>query len=369
MAGEGVGTVGVIGLGIIGKPIALRLVDAGFQVFVYDVRAEPVAALAAAGATACGSPAEVAKASEIVISLVSDAKQTHDVVFGGEGVLGAMARGSIFVIGKPIALRIVAAGFEVFVYDVRAEPVGALTAAGAKACASPAEIARASEIVISLVSDAKQTHDVVFGSDGVLERIARGSIFVTGSTLGPSPVREVADALRAKGVATLDAPISGGYLAAAEGKLSVMVGGAPETLDRAMPVLRAFAQSVTRAGDVGAGQSAKLAHQLVCSVNVMTLLEGLALGVAGGVEPEVLKRIFREGIADSAVLRLWGDLAPRWKGMLAATPPDVTPPNLRKDLHLALEYARELGVNLYVGTQASLIADSGNATGRDDPRL
>ena len=273
------------------------------------------------------------------------------------------------VIGKPIAQRLVSGGFAVAVYDVRAEPVAALVAAGAKACASPAEVAKASEIVISLVSDAKQTHDVVFGKDGVLDAMARGSIFVTGSTLGPAPVREVAEALKAKGVATLDAPISGGYLAAAEGKLSVMAGGSQETLDRAMPALSAFAQSVTRAGDVGAGQSAKLAHQLVCSVNVMTLLEGLALGTAGGVEPAVLKRIFREGIADSAVLRLWDDLAPRWKGMLAATPPDVTPPNLRKDLHLVLEYARELGLNLYVAAQASLIADSGHATGRDDPNL
>ena len=273
------------------------------------------------------------------------------------------------IIGKPIAQRLVGAGFQVFVYDVRAATVAELTAAGAKACASPAEVGKASDILISLVSDAKQTHDVVFGADGVLDAMTRGSIFVTGSTLGPSPVREVAAALKAKGVETLDAPISGGYLAAAEGKLSVMAGGSQETLDRAMPALRAFAQSVTRAGDVGAGQSAKLAHQLVCSVNVMTLLEGLALGTAGGVEPSVLKKILREGIADSAVLRLWDDLAPRWKGMLAATPPDVTPPNLRKDLHLVLDYARELGVNLYVGTQASLIADSGHATGRDDPTL
>ena len=273
------------------------------------------------------------------------------------------------VIGKPIAQRLVGGGFETAVYDVREEPMSELAAAGAIACSSPAEVAKRSDIVVSLVSDAAQTHHVVFGEDGVLDAFARGAIFVVGSTLGPSPVREVAQALAAKGVETLDAPISGGYLAAAEGKLSVMAGGAAETLARAEPALRTFAQSITLAGGVGAGQTAKLAHQLVCSVNVMTLLEGLALGVAGGVEPEVLKRIFREGIADSAVLRLWDGLAPRWKGMLAATPPDVTPPNLRKDLHLALEYARELGVNLYVGTQASLIADSGNATGRDDPRL
>jgi 2-hydroxy-3-oxopropionate reductase len=273
------------------------------------------------------------------------------------------------VIGKPIAQRLVSGGFEVAVYDVRAEPMAELSAAGAKACGSPAEVAKRSEIIVSLVSDAAQTSDVVTGANGVLETVVQGSVFVVGSTLGPAPVHEVAAALRNKDCDTLDAPISGGYLAAAEGKLSVMAGGSQATLDRALPALRAFAQSITLAGDVGAGQTAKLAHQLVCSVNVMTLLEGLALGVAGGVEPAVLKQILREGIADSAVLRLWDDLSSRWKGMLAATPADVTPPNLRKDLHLALEYARELGVNLYIGTQASLIADSGHATGRDDPRL
>ena len=273
------------------------------------------------------------------------------------------------VIGKPIAQRLVSGGFVVSVYDVRPEPMGELATAGARACASPAEVAKASEILISLVSDAAQTSDVISGKNGILDALSRGSIVVIGSTLGPAPVREAAEALTRAGCETLDAPISGGYIAAAEGRLSVMVGGSPGALERATPALRAFAQSITHAGDVGAGQSAKLAHQLVCSVNVMTLLEGLALGVAGGVEPEILKRIFREGIADSAVLRLWDDLAPRWKGMLAATPPGVTQPNLRKDLHLALEYARELGVDLYVGTQASLIADSGHATGRDDPRL
>lgn len=279
------------------------------------------------------------------------------------GVLG------LGIIGKPIAGRLIKAGFQVAVFDVRDEPMAELKAAGATACASPAEVAKASEIVVSLVSDAAQTHDVVFGARGILEVLAPRSIFITGSTLGPAPVRKVADALAARGCETLDAPISGGYPAAYEGTLSAMVGGAQATFDRALPVLRAFAKSITRAGEVGAGQTAKLAHQLVCSVNVMTLLEGLSLGVAGGVEPEVLKQILREGVADSAVLRLWDDLGPRWKSMLQESPAGTTPPNLRKDLHLVLELARELGVNLFVGSQASLIADSGLATGRDDPRL
>lgn len=279
------------------------------------------------------------------------------------GVLG------LGVIGQPIAARLVKAGFEVAVFDVRDEPVAALRREGAAACASPAAVAARSEVIISLVSDAVQTEAVVAGADGILGALRPGAIFVTGSTLGPAPVRAVAERLAGKGCATLDAPISGGYLAAAEGTLSLMIGGAQATLDRALPVLRAFATNITRVGDVGAGQVAKLAHQLVCSVNAMTLLEGLSLGVAGGVEPEALKQVLREGVADSRVLRLWDDLGPRWKGMLKAPAPGGAPSNLQKDLHLVLDLARELGLDLQVTPAASDAADRGVATGRDNPIL
>ena len=273
------------------------------------------------------------------------------------------------VLGKPIAERLVKAGFAVAVFDVREEPMAALQTAGAVKCASPSEVAKRSEVIISLVSDRAQTDAIVFGAGGILETLKPRSIFMTGSTLGPAPVQHIAKALAAKQCATLDSPISGGYLAAYDGTLSLMIGGDQATIDEAMPVLRVFAKTITRAGDVGAGQAAKLAHQLVFSVNVMALLEGLSLGVAGGVEPAVLKTIIKEGIANSSVLQLWDDLGPRWKKMLEATPPGTTPPNLRKDLHLVLELAQDLGVNLFVGTQASLIADAGVATGHKDPNL
>jgi 2-hydroxy-3-oxopropionate reductase len=273
------------------------------------------------------------------------------------------------VIGKPIAERLVKAGYGVSVFDVRAEPVAALQGMGATACAAPAEVAKRSEIIISLVSNEAQTDDVVSGAGGVLETLRAGSIFVTGSTLGPAPACRIAQALAHKGGETLDAPISGGYLAASEGTLSLMVGGKPEILERARPVLRAFARDITHTGGVGTGQTAKLAHQLVFSLNVMALLEGLALGAAGGVAPEALKEVLKQGLANSTVLQVWHDLGPRWKGMLEATAPGAALPNMRKDLHLVLELARELGVNLYLGTQGSLIADAGTATGHNDPRL
>lgn len=279
------------------------------------------------------------------------------------GVIGLGA------LGRPVAERLIANGFSVAAYDIRAEIVEALRRAGALACVSPAEVAGRSEFIISLVADESQTRDIVQGVGGILETVRRGTTVIIGSTLRPEFVQEIAQLLGAKGAEMLDSPISGGLVAARDGTLSLMIGGEQSTLDRALPVLRTFASAITRAGNVGAGQACKLAHQLVFSVNVMALLEGLSLGVAGGVEAAVLRKILKEGIANSTVLQLWDDLGPRWKGMLRPSDPAAMPPNLRKDLHLALELGHRLGVNLYVGTQASLIADAGIATGHDDPRL
>jgi 3-hydroxyisobutyrate dehydrogenase-like beta-hydroxyacid dehydrogenase len=279
------------------------------------------------------------------------------------GVIG------VGIIGKPIAERLLNARFHVAVYDVRSEPVSELAKAGAKAGASSAEVAACSDLIISLVSDVAQTDDVVSGVNGIVSALRPGSIFATGSTLGPAPVRRIAAALAAKGCATIDMPITGGFLAAAEGQLALMLGGEQRVIDRALPAFKSFASIITRAGDVGAGQAAKLAHQLIMSVNIMALLEGLSLGVAGGVAPDVLRQIVKDGLANSTVLGVWSDMGPRWKGMMKPAAPGTPLPNIRKDLHSALELARELGVVLPVGALVSEIADAGTAIGHDDAAI
>ena len=273
------------------------------------------------------------------------------------------------IIGKPIAERLLKAGFRLAVHDVRREPVAALKNAGARACASSAEVAAHSDLIISLVSDTAQTDDVVSGANGIVNALRPGAIFATGSTLGPAPVRRVAAILDAKGCATIDMPITGGFLAAAEGKLALMLGGEPRVIDRAMPAFTSFASTITRAGGIGAGQAAKLAHQLIMSVNIMALLEGLSLGVAGGVEADVLRQIIKDGLANSTVLQVWGDMGPRWKGMMKPAASDAPLPNIRKDLHSALDLARALGITLPVGMLASQIADAGTAIGHDNPKI
>ncbi|HEX6158392.1 MAG TPA: NAD(P)-dependent oxidoreductase [Burkholderiales bacterium] len=276
---------------------------------------------------------------------------------GGVG-LGAL--------GEPIAGLFLKAGFATSVFDVRREPVERLAKIGAKPCASAAEVARQSDVIVSLVLDEAQTMDVV---DGLLGELRPGAILAIGSTLGPEPVRRIAQLLASRRAHVLDMPISGGIVAAREGTLSVMAGGEDAIVERALPVLKVFARDITRTGGVGSGQTAKLAHQLVFSVNVMALLEGLALGAAGGLEPAVLKEVLRKGLASSAVLQAWPDLGTRWKGMLAPSAPGAPLPNMRKDLHLVLQLAEALGVPLHIASQASRIADAGKATGQGDPRL
>lgn len=279
------------------------------------------------------------------------------------GVIGLGA------LGLPVSQRLVEAGCRTAVFDVRPEPVRELAALGALACASPAEVAAGSDIVISLVSDASQTDTIVSGRGGILESLKPGAVFATGSTLGPAPVIRIAREISDKGGHVLDIPISGGILAAREGALSLMVGGDIAVLESVMPVLRVFAREITHTGDIGTGQVAKLAHQLVFSVNVMALLEGMALGAAGGVSPDVMRNVLKQGLANSTVLQVWHELGPRWKGMLEATPAGAPLPNMRKDMHLVLELAKALEMELPVGTEASRVADSGHATGHRDPSL
>jgi 2-hydroxy-3-oxopropionate reductase len=276
------------------------------------------------------------------------------------GVIGLGA------LGEPIAGLLLEAGFRTSVHDVRPDPVERLAKLGGKPCASAAEVARQSDVIVSLVLDENQTMDVV---GRLLGDLRPGAILAIGSTLGPEPVRRIAQSLAPRRAHVLDIPISGGIVAAREGTLSVMAGGDDAVIERALPVLKVFARDITRTGGVGSGQTAKLAHQLVFSVNVMALLEGLALGAAGGLDPAVLKEVLRKGLANSAVLQAWPDLGPRWKGMLAPSAPGAPLPNMRKDLHLVLQMAEGLGVPLHIASQASRIADAGAATGQADPRL
>jgi len=238
--------------------------------------------------------------------------------------------------GKPLARNILEAGYPLTVYDVRTEPMRELERIGASVAVSPAEVARTSDLVIICVVNDAQVIAVLSGSDGVLDAARAGTIVAVHSTISPWTMSRAAEAAAAVGVSLVDAPVSGSAKGAAEKTMSYMVGGRPDAVDVCLPVFRASGPTVTLTGEVGTATVAKIAHQLVCCVNMMAVHEGLKLGEAAGVSREVLLEVIHAGFAQSRAADLWPelDLHPR------ATP------IFDKDLSAVLGLGDEVGVAL-----------------------
>ena len=206
------------------------------------------------------------------------------------------------IMGKPMSKNLLKAGHEVIVCDVVRAAVDELVAAGAKAAASPRDIAPQVELVITMLPNSPEVKQVVLGKDGILESAKAGLIVADMSSIAPLASREVAAKLAEKGVEMLDAPVSGGQPKAIDGTLSVMVGGKKEVFDRCLPVFKAMAASVVRVGDIGAGNVAKLANQVVVALNIAAVSEALVLAAKAGVEPELVYQAIRGGLAGSTVM-------------------------------------------------------------------
>lgn len=239
-------------------------------------------------------------------------------------------------IGKAMATNLVG-GFDLMVYDVRAEPCNALAALGAKIASSPAEIGRHAEIIeIAVVNDA-QLEEVTIGKNGLVDTAARATIVAVHSTVRPRTVKKIAEVAAARGVEILDAPVSGGDIGARERRLCYMVGGRREVFDRCRAI---FASSggdkVFHLGELGMGLTAKLCHQVITSLNRLSAYEGMSLALRAGLLPENLKEVIRAATGWSKAVDSWSEarLAPHHAEMLY------------KDLQLAIELANELGIAL-----------------------
>jgi 2-hydroxy-3-oxopropionate reductase len=206
------------------------------------------------------------------------------------------------IMGKPMSKNLLKAGHEVIVCDVVRAAVDELVAAGAKSVASPKEVAQQVELVITMLPNSPEVKQVVLGKDGILEGAKAGLIVADMSSIAPLASREVAAKLAEKGVEMLDAPVSGGQPKAIDGTLSVMVGGKQEIFDRCLPVFKAMAASVVRVGEIGAGNVAKLANQVVVALNIAAVSEALVLAAKAGVEPELVYQAIRGGLAGSTVM-------------------------------------------------------------------
>jgi 2-hydroxy-3-oxopropionate reductase len=266
------------------------------------------------------------------------------------------------IMGRPMALNLLRADHELWVFARRAEAVAPLVNAGATACGSPREVAAHADFVFTNVSDTPDVEEVLLGPSGVVHGARPGSVVIDNSTILPSATRRMAKVLQGMGVEMLDAPVSGGEQGAVDGTLSVMVGGAAPAFERALPLLRAIGRNIVHVGDNGAGQVAKACNQVVIAQTVAAVAEGLLLATAAGVDPAKVREALLGGFAASRALEVHGrrmldrNFAPGFMARLH-----------QKDMRIVLETAHELGLPL---PGAALVTQYVNAlVGRGDGAL
>ena len=201
------------------------------------------------------------------------------------------------IMGEPMALNLVKAGYKVTVYNRTAEKAEPLKEVGAKVAPTPAEAARNADYVVSIVSDSAASEEVIMGKEGVLQTIKPGAIIIDSATISPVVSRKLACATAGKKASFLDAPVTGSKHGAEKGELTFMIGGERETFDRAMPLLKVLGKKHVYCGSYGAGLSAKLAQNAIQSTMVEIFCEGFVLAVKSGVRPEVMMEIVQNSMA------------------------------------------------------------------------
>ena len=204
------------------------------------------------------------------------------------------------IMGKPMAKNLLKAGYDVTASTAN-RACNELVAAGA-ASASNAEIGETCDVVLTMLPNSPQVKEVMLGEDGVGAHMRPGSVFIDMSSINPVASKEIAAELAKRGVEMLDAPVSGGEPKAIDGTLSFMVGGKQEVFDRFKELLGAMGSSVVRCGEVGAGNTTKLANQIIVACNIQALAEALTLAKRAGVDPELVFQAIRGGLAGSTVM-------------------------------------------------------------------
>ena len=238
------------------------------------------------------------------------------------------------IMGRPMAGHILSNEYPLTVYNRTRSKTEELASQGAQVANSPAEVAAASEVIITIVSDSPDVEDVVAGPEGVLEGVEPNSVAIDMSTISPEVERHLDEKLRAKGCSLIDAPVSGGDVGAQNATLAIMAGGEREVFEKIRPLLETMGQSITYCGPVGSGQLTKLCNQILCSVNLLAVSEALVFAQKNNLDPGVMIDAVKGGAAGSWQLSNLGpkivnrDFSPGFKLDL-----------ILKDLRLILEAA------------------------------
>jgi 3-hydroxyisobutyrate dehydrogenase len=265
------------------------------------------------------------------------------------------------IMGRPMAKHLLDAGHSLTVWNRSRPGIEALVAAGATEAPSAAEVARASDVVFTMVGDSPDVEEVALGDKGIIRAAKPGLTHVDMSTISPAVTRAIAAEYSKAGIELVDAPVSGGETGAINATLSIMAGGREETFERCLPLLQALGKTITYCGPSGAGQTVKLCNQVVVSVTNMAVCEGLVLAAKAGVPPATMVEAISGGAAASWQLlnlgpkMIAGDFAPGFKVG-----------HQQKDLRLALELARNNTLPLPATSLVHQLFASVQADGLDE---
>lgn len=244
------------------------------------------------------------------------------------------------IMGRPMAAHVIAAGHEVYL-QTRSGVPEELIAAGGKACKTAAEVAKAADVIITMVPDTPDVEAALFAPGGVAEGLSPGKIVVDMSSISPVATKDFAARIEAAGCRYLDAPVSGGEVGAKAATLTIMVGGPEDAFATVKPLFELMGKNITLVGGNGAGQITKVANQIIVALNIEAVGEALLLAAKAGADPARVREALMGGFANSKVLEVHGErmvkrtFAPGFRIALH-----------QKDLNLALSTARALGLSL-----------------------
>ncbi|MFC5300634.1 NAD(P)-dependent oxidoreductase [Azospira restricta] len=267
------------------------------------------------------------------------------------------------LMGRPLALHLAAAGHTLHLWARRPASLEPFKDVAAHAHTSAAEVARHSEVVITMVADAPDVRDVTLGDDGIAAGAKKGLIVVDMSTINPNAAREIGAALAAKGIEFLDAPVSGGQVGAINATLTIMVGGKPEVFEKVKPLFEKMGKSITLIGGSGAGQVAKACNQILTGVGILAVAEAFALAEKSGVDPARVREALLGGFAYSRILENHGqrmldrNFKPGFKAWMH-----------QKDLRIVMEEAHRMGLMLPSSAATAQLFNAlvGSGLGEDD---
>ena len=265
------------------------------------------------------------------------------------------------IMGKPMARNLLKAGYPLLVHNRSRASVEELANEGVAPAANAYEVAAAADILITMLPDSPDVEQVYNGAEGVFKGARSGALLIDMSTISPVVARKLAADAERRGCEMLDAPVSGGEAGAVGATLSIMIGGKPSAVDRAMPVFQKLGKNIVHVGASGAGQIAKAANQIVVGVTIAAVSEALVLAAKAGVDPAKVREVLLGGFAQSKILDAHGQ-----KMLECNFKPGFRIHLHEKDLKIALASGSEYGVPLTMTAVVAQMMAALKATGRGD---